>query len=227
MGSTQRPIKLWLMEGPSIFDLKKARFAQQLLSKKVSEEYTGRTVKTICGMDVSYRGERGAGAAVVLSYPDLKIIETKVVYKPAAIPYIPTFLAFREMSFFTSLIRTLEKSPDIFIIDGHGMYHPAFCGSASHFGVVFDVPTIGVAGRLMGLEGEVNDRGTILLLGRRVGLTIKDGKKGVYVSVGHRMSLDLAVSIVRGCIRVHRKPEPLFLADSISREALRGDSCGQ
>ena len=215
------------MEGLRIFDLKKARFAQQLLSKKVSEEYSGRTVKTVCGMDVSYHGERGAGAAVVLSYPDLKMIETKVVHRPAVVPYIPTFLAFREMAFFASLIRGLEKTPDIFIIDGHGIYHPAFCGSASHFGVVFDVPTIGVAGRLMGLEGEVNDRGTILLQGKRVGLAIKGGKKGVYVSVGHRMDLDLATKIVRGCIRVHREPEPLFLANSISREALRSDSYEQ
>jgi deoxyribonuclease V len=215
------------MEGPSIFDLKKARLAQQLLSKKVSEEYAGKTVKTVCGMDVSYHGKGGAGAAVVLSYPDLKIIETKVVYRPVQVPYIPTFLAFREMSFFTSLIHRLEETPDIFIIDGHGIYHPAFCGSASHFGVVFDAPTIGVAGGLMGLEGEVYDRGTILLHGRKVGQAIKDGKKGVYVSIGHRVDLDLATSIVRGCIKVHRKPEPLFLADSISREALKVDSYRQ
>jgi len=47
------------------------------------------------------------------------------------------------------------------------------------------------------------------------------------VSVGHRMNLDLATKIVRGCIRVHREPEPLFLANSISREALRSDSYEQ
>jgi len=215
------------MEGPSIFDLKKARAAQELLSKKVLEEHTGGAIETVCGMDISYRLERGAGAAVVLSYPDLKIIETKVVFRPVAVPYIPTFLAFREMTFFTALMHRLEKRPDVFMIDGHGIYHPAFCGSASHFGVVFDVPTVGVAGGLMGLEGEVIDGGTILLKGRRVGVAVRGGRRGVYVSVGHKMSLDLAASIVRSCIRGHRKPEPLFLADSISRGAIRGDVHGE
>jgi len=215
------------MEGPSIFDLKKARAAQELLSKKVSEEHTGGAFETVCGMDVSYRGERGAGAAVVLSYPDLKILETKVVFRPVVVPYTPTFLAFREMPFFTALIRRLERRPDVFMIDGHGIYHPAFCGSASHFGVVFDVPTIGVAGGLMRLEGEVKNGGVILLKGRRVGMVLRDGKKGVYVSVGHKMKLDMAANIVRGCIRGHRKPEPLFLADSISRGAIRGDVHGE
>lgn len=215
------------MEGPSIFDLKKARAAQELLSKKVLEEHTGGTTETICGMDVSYRGEKGAGAAVVLSYPDLKILETKIVFRPVVVPYTPTFLAFREMPFFTALMRRLEMRPDVFMIDGHGVYHPAFCGSASHFGVVFDVPTIGVAGGLMGLNGEVNDGGTVLLKGRRVGVAVRGGRRGVYVCVGHKMRLDLAASIVRGCIRGHRKPEPLFLADSISREAIRGEFHGQ
>jgi len=178
-------------------------------------------------MDVSYRGVRGAGAAVVLSYPDLKILEKKVAFRSVVVPYTPTFLAFREMPFFTALMRRLEMRPDVFMIDGHGTYHPVFCGSASHFGVVFNVSTIGVAGGLMGLEGEVKDGGTILLKGRRVGMAIRDGKRGVYVSVGHKMSLDLAASIVRGCIRGHRKPEPLFLADSISRGAIRGELHGQ
>lgn len=198
-----------------------------MLSRKVSEEHTGGAVKTVCGMDVSYRGGRGAGAAVVLSYPDLKTLEVKVVMRSVAVPYIPTFLAFREMPFFLELMHRLERRPDVFMIDGHGIYHPAFCGSASHFGVIFDVPTIGVAGELMRLEGEEKVGGMILLRGRRAGMAIRDSKRGVYVSVGHKMSLDLAASIVRGCIRGHRKPEPLFLADSISREAIRGEFHGQ
>jgi deoxyribonuclease V len=214
------------MEDPRIFDLKRARVAQELLSKKVSEEHKGGAIETVCGMDVSYCGESGMGAAVILSYPDLKIIETKAVFRTVAVPYIPTFLAFREMPFFTGLIHRLEKRPDVFMIDGHGIYHPAFCGSASHFGVVFDVPTVGVASGLMGLEGEVIDRGTILLRGRRVGAVIRSGRRGVYVSIGHKISLDLAANIVRGCISGHRKPEPLFLADSISREAMSGNSHG-
>ena len=37
------------------------------------------------------------------------------------------------------------------LIDGNGVLHPRKCGSASHIGVVCDIPTIGVAKNLIAI----------------------------------------------------------------------------
>lgn len=183
-------------------------------------------------MDVSYGPDerRGAGTAVVMTYPGMEVVEVRTVHGEAAVPYIPSFLAFREMPYFARLMWRISSCPSVFMIHGHGRYHPMRLGSASHFGVAFDVPTIGVAnrpqGRGMAASGGMRSEGAcggdVLLEGEVVARILRDGAKGIYVSVGHRISLGLAEEVTRGCIRDHRMPEPLFLADKISRDAVRG-----
>ncbi len=183
-------------------------------------------------MDVSYRpdGRRGAGTAVVMSYPEMEVVEVRTVHGEAAVPYIPSFLAFREMPYFARLMWRVSSRPSVFMIHGHGRCHPMRLGSASHFGVVFDVPTIGVASRPLGrgeaagsgMCGEGSGREDVLSGGEPVARVLREGAKGIYVSVGHRISLDLAEEVTRRCLRDHRMPEPLFLADKISRDAVRG-----
>jgi deoxyribonuclease V len=202
------------------FDQAKARAAQERLSSMVVEEPLTGPIKAVCGMDVSYRGEDGAGAAVVISFPGLNILEKKTVLQRAPLPYISTFLAFREMLYFSRLFRTLETRPDLFMINGHGLFHPAFLGSASHFGVIFNAPTIGVAKNPLNLEGMERHGGTIYVRGRRVGFVIGEPRDKLYVSVGHRITLEQAVEVVAKCSKGHRLPEPLFLAHSLSRDAL-------
>lgn len=194
------------------------------LSGKVLELPLAKDVERICGMDVSYRGDMGAGAAAVLSYPEMELLEERRILKRALIPYTSTFLAFREMPYFASLVRALRTRPQVFLINGHGLYHPAFLGAASHFGVVFDVPSIGVASRPLRLNGEGRAGCNVIYRGRVVATLMGSlGKEErLYVSVGHRTTLEQAIAIVRGCLKGHRMPEPLFLADSISRETVRG-----
>jgi len=230
------------------FDARIARRTQELLSRRVIEEPLKKPAESICGMDVSYsrpsqstggRGQwAGTGAAVVLSYPDLKLLEVETVKKKVILPYISTFLAFREMPYLAALFSKLRERPDVYLINGHGIYHPAFFGAASHFGVVFGVASIGVAGRPIHLQGEVLVGNEVVLGGRRLARIVKPGafgrrrrnqdqagesetgvsSKAMYVSVGNRITLDQASEIVSKCIKDHRMPEPLFLADSISRE---------
>ena len=182
----------------------------------------------MCGVDVAYKGGLGAGAAVVLSYPGLEVQEIKVVFGRALIPYIPTYLAFREMPFLVRLVLKLEAKPSLFMINGHGVYHPAGLGLASHFGVSFDVPTIGVSGGMLKVEGQSEKGGSIFVGGKRVCCILgvragsrSEGHRGIYVSAGHRMSLDRAVEVTRSCFRDHSRPEPLFLADKITKKAIR------
>lgn len=200
------------------FDVNKAREAQRRLARMVREERLKGRPESVCGMDVSYDGNHGFGAAAVLSYPDLRLIEVVTMEGAAPVPYIPTFLAFREMPFLVRLVRMLESRPSIFMVDGHGLYHPRRCGLATHFGVVLDLPTIGVAKGLLKVKG-LKVIGRDVVVGER---TVGSVLGNICVSVGNRITLEDAVGIVSRCMVGHRSPEPLFLAHRISKELAGG-----
>lgn len=74
--------------------------------------------------------------------------------------YIPGFLAFKEIPVFTKLFDRLKQServnelwPQLIFVDGNGILHPRGFGSASHCGVMFDVPSIGVGKTVFHVDG--------------------------------------------------------------------------
>ncbi|MEM1753573.1 MAG: endonuclease V [Candidatus Methanomethylicaceae archaeon] len=189
-------------------DFKKAILAQELIAKKVIEKKLEREPNLICGMDVSYNNEIGVGVAVVLSFPTLELLNYVVIKDKAPIPYIPTFLAFREMQFLFKLFKRIKA--ELFMINGHGICHPRGCGIATQFGVAFKVPTIGIAkGLLKGLKLK-ND---YVLLNERI-----FGKKlnNIYVSIGNMITLEEAIEIVLKCMK-NSIPEPIRIAHNLSR----------
>jgi deoxyribonuclease V len=84
-------------------------------------------------------------------------------------PYIPTYLAYRELPLFEKLIEQLKVRPSVLMVDGNGILHPYKIGIASHLGVVLDIPTIGVAKNL--LCGEVKE-GKVSLKKRQNGTAL-------------------------------------------------------
>lgn len=156
------------------------------------------TVRFVAGIDVSYHNDQAFAAIAISDFETGKIIEERVIQKYAEFPYIPTYLAFREIPVIADLIDRKENT--IYMIDGHGILHPRGFGIASHVGVQFDIPTIGVAKRL--LIGEVQNDDAMIspitLDGEVKGYLIKkSGKKSLFVSVGHRISLNTACQICR------------------------------
>ena len=66
-----------------------------------------------------------------------------------SVPYIPGYLAYREMPIYRSLLTKLKQTrielfPEVILVDGQGRLHPRHCGSACVVGLEFDCPTIGV-----------------------------------------------------------------------------------
>lgn len=100
----------------------------------------------IGGADVGFEqgGEVTRAAMVVLKYPSLELVEYKVARIATTMPYIPGFLLPRISRAAGRVGATLAK-PDLLFVDGHGISHPRRLGVASHFGLLVDVPTIGVA----------------------------------------------------------------------------------
>ncbi|MGC8935760.1 MAG: endonuclease V [Candidatus Methanomethylicaceae archaeon] len=206
-----------------IFDVRRAIEAQKRLAGMVREERLSRDPETICGMDVAYTGTRGFGSAVVMTYPELEVLEIETAEAKVRVPYIPSLLAFREMPVLFKLFKKLRIRSEVFMLDGHGVLHPRRCGLASHFGVVFDVATVGVAKEMLSLEGSEVVGDTIRVNGEILGRIVRR----VYVSVGNRITLEDSVRIVSGCMRGHRVPEPLFLAHRISDEGARRVGLGK
>jgi len=207
---------------PAGFSLEKARKAQRALAARVSfKGVKPWQVKLVAGVDLSYPSEgRARGAAVVLNFEDLSLVEFKTVEAEVRFPYIPTLLSFREAPAIFKVLKALKHRPDVVLVDGQGVAHPYGCGLASHVGVILNIPTIGVAKRL--LCGELKqvspDMALIILDGKLVGaaLKVKPEFKPLYVSVGHRVSLQDALEIVRRTVKAGRIPEPLKLAHRLA-----------
>jgi deoxyribonuclease V len=96
-------------------------------------------------------------------------------------------------------------------------------GAASHFGILRDTPTIGVAkSHLCGtLHSNPKSFDTIILNNEVVGARYlsKPGCKPIYISTGHRISLTKAVELTKTCITTYRLPEPIRLAHNIATES--------
>ncbi len=188
-------------------------------------------VRLVAAADIAFiertRGWQGglARAAVVLmSYPGLALVEQHVVQVPVAFPYMPGLLSFRETPALALAFEQLAPVPDLLLVDGQGVAHPRRFGLAAHLGLLAGIPTIGCAkSRLCGEAADPGPkRGSVTALvdnGERIGLVVrtKDRVKPLYVSVGHLISLECAAEWVLRLAPTHRLPEPIRLADRLSK----------
>src|SRR5690349_14303342 len=91
-------------------------------------------VRLVAGVDVSVRENVSQAAVVVLSFPELDVVETVLSMRPTPFPYIPGLLSFREGPVLEEAFQNLKSEPDVFIFDGMGIAHPRRVGIASHMG---------------------------------------------------------------------------------------------
>lgn len=201
------------------------------------------TVKLIAGVDLAYwvnndRQEYAVCCIVIIDKATHKLIETKSYSEKIEVPYMPGFLAFRELPLVIKTAELLENKPDLYMFDGNGYLHPRHMGIATHASFYLDAPTIGVAKTYFRVEkgldytepnisaGSYTD---IELNGEVYGRVLRthNGVKPVFVSVGNNISLDTAVKITLDMIdEESRIPIPTRLADLEThkmRAVLSGD----
>lgn len=203
------------------FSVKKAHAMQLRLSKHViREDMLPKSIRYVAGVDVAYTAESSIGAAAVLDYNLLSMVESTTAKVKTYFPYIPTLLSFREIPPTLAAIKKLKTQPDVFLVNGQGIAHPYRLGFASHLGFVINKPTVGVARSLLcGKVGNFNREGRAPIVdkGKVVGAVVaRQEKKPIYVSIGHMVSLERAIEIAEHCIRSHKLPEPLQMAHIIA-----------
>jgi deoxyribonuclease V len=183
-------------------------------------------------VDVAFAdgGRTTVAAIVVMRLPDLETVETATARLPTRFPYVPGLLSFREVPAIQKALRRLTVAPELLLCDGHGYAHPRRFGLACHLGVIADIPAIGIGkSRLIGRHTEPGPArgdhtplfGSHPKTGKqeRIGavLRTRPGVKPVYVSIGHRVSLRTALALTARCLGRCRLPEPVRLADKLSK----------
>ena len=210
-----RPLHSWQVTVAEAYEI------QRRLASQVSRRSEVDAPRLVAGVDISAPDRAGMakGAVVVLSLPDLALVESSVVEQGLSLPYIPGLLSFREMPLLLAACERLTLTPDLFIADAQGIAHPRRLGLASHLGLLLDVPAIGCAKSILcGSHGSLGEEpgsyASLLDNGEVIGaaLRTKRGVKPVYVSIGHKVDLEAAIHWVLACCRGYRLPEPTRLA---------------
>ena len=197
----------------------------------------------VAGIDQAFVDDVALSAVVVLRGDT--VVERTHAVTALSTPYIPGLLSFREGAAIIAALGTLDCDPDLLCFDGSGRLHYRQAGLATHIGVVFDVPAIGVAKRLLcgtprestagrpagwrtpiAAASDDNGRGVDAPPETVVGYAYQSRQydspnrhiNPLYVSPGHRLSAETTVDLVAALCDGYKLPEPTRLADSYADE---------
>ena len=193
-----------------------ARGLQNQLAGDVILQDTFSGPELVAGVDVGFekQGKVARAAIAVLDFNSLELVDYAIARLPAAFPYIPGLLSFREIPVVLEALDKISSRPDILLCDGQGIAHPRRLGIASHLGLLLDVACIGVGKtRLVGSHGTVPEaKGKscpLMYKEHQVGVVLRTraGVKPLYISPGHKICIDTSIRIVMGCISRYRLPE--------------------
>ncbi|MFC6717251.1 endonuclease V [Natrialbaceae archaeon GCM10025810] len=197
----------------------------------------------VAGVDQAFLTDAEKAVSAVVAMRGGEVIERAHAVTPLEIPYIPGLLSFREGRPIVDALEGLSAEPDLLLFDGSGRIHFREAGIATHMGVVFDVPSVGVA--KSPLCGTAREDLENLPEGARVGIEANsrveapDGEligyavqtrqyesssryvNPLYVSPGHRVGAETAADVVLALSAGYKLPEPTRLADSYADEAKR------
>lgn len=185
-------------------------------------------IHLVAGVDASYNQGICSAAAVSFEFPSLECTEKSVAELPVEFPYIPGLLSFREAPAILAALEQLSRSPDVLIVDGHGLAHPRRFGLACHLGVWLNLTTIGCAksilvGESAPLGDEVGSTVQLTLGDEVLGVALRTrvNVKPVYISIGHCVDLESAVHISLACSSGYRLPEPVRQAHILANQAAK------
>lgn len=184
-------------------------------------------LRTVAGFAVDF-GDGGAIAravAVLLDADTLDVLDRQVARVAVPGPDRPEPASFRVLPALLQALEQLARRPDLAFVDGHGIAHPRRLGIATHFGVVADLPSIGVATEpLLGTAAalhEIRGAHTPLRDGtEQIGWLLRSqrGCPPLVVSPGHRVSMTAAAQLVMRYATGDRLPEPIRLTEALAAE---------
>ena len=219
---------------------------QNEMRKQINTLNNITNVRYVAGADLTCEDDLMIGCFVVCDIQDLtNPIYSKCTSFHVDVPYQPGLLCFREGPVVLQMLKEFEDSVtgvniDLILTDGCGVWHPRSFGLACYVGVKCNIPTAGVSKTYLYVGNNLHskevqkeaqekcpNRGDYFVLEHILedGIKIQcavmrttDSKpfNPIYISCGNMCSLESVVDVVRK-LCVYREPEPLRLADRISR----------
>src|SRR5438045_3300967 len=116
----KEPLHAWTLKPDEAIALQK-----ELAERLVLEDQPGE-VRTVAGVDMAINEQNGMAraAVVLLSFPEMEMLEQHVYEEPIRMEYIPGLLSFRELPCILGAFAQLKRSPDLVMVDGQGIAHP-------------------------------------------------------------------------------------------------------
>lgn len=200
----------------------------ELAQHIILEDQVGE-VRYIAGVDMAIHEEHNMAqaAVVLLSFPDLEIVERHIYEEPIQMPYVPGLLSFREAPSVLGAIRKLRQKPDLVMVDGQGIAHPRRIGIGAHLGLWLNIPTIGCAKSLLvghydkeALGEEAGSWVPLIYKKETIGAMVRTRTRvnPMIISSGHLISLETSIRYVLACSKGYRLPEPTRQADKLSKD---------
>ena len=86
----------------------------QLQAEVITEDQLPE-VRYVAGVDLGFEEDYAISraAVVVLSFPDLQLVEQAIARRPTTFPYIPGFLSFREVPAIMDALEKVSTTPDL------------------------------------------------------------------------------------------------------------------
>ncbi|SEJ53577.1 Endonuclease V [Dyadobacter koreensis] len=198
-------------------NLAEAKAIQNELRERTRIEPLQNEITTIAGADISLNrfSEVIFAGIVMLRYSDMQPIAYSMVESRTSFPYVPGFLAFREVPALVQALEQMSVKPDVIMVDGHGIAHPRRMGIAAHFGALTGMATMGCAKNI--LFGKWQEPGIqkgefspIMTKEEIIGYAFRSKLKTnpVFVSPGNKLSLQNSLDIMQRCSGSYRLPEP-------------------
>ena len=207
---------------------------------------TQNTLKYIGGCNLAFckdYSDYGVSSLIVVDL-NMNILYEKYKIVTLTEPYIPSFLAFREVKHIEDLLNEMKKNkpefyPQVVLCASNGVLHTRKFGMACHLGVEMDIPTIGISKNTFSVDGitekyvfdEIKKnnlkRYDSLMLSGISGflygyvLISTNTREPIFVSQGNKVSAETALNIVKFCLKGDRMPEPIKFADQYSRKIAR------
>ncbi|MAG61370.1 hypothetical protein CMI43_00935 [Candidatus Pacearchaeota archaeon] len=150
---------------------------------------------------------------------DFEIIDQAYAFERIPFPYFPGFRGYRELPAMIKALERLNEKPDIVFISAQGIIHPRL-GLASHFGLVTNIPSVGVSSSLIECEASNEDASEIINDNEVVGKVLISKKESnpLYISPGNNITVNSSYDISKKLIRLpHKRPEPIHIAAKYAR----------
>ncbi|HZR43998.1 MAG TPA: deoxyribonuclease V [Ktedonobacteraceae bacterium] len=201
---------------------------QELAGRIILEDRLGE-VRYVAGVDmaINEENEMARAAVVLLTYPELEIVERHIYEEPIRMPYVPGLLSFREAPAVLGAFHKLRKRPDLVMVDGQGIAHPRRIGIGSHVGLWLELPTIGCAKSILTGHYKKAELGEeagawVPLVDKHevIGAVVRTRSRvnPMFISPGHLISLETSIKYVLACGKGYRLPEPTRQADKLSKD---------